>query len=733
MLLILSVASLQSLSAQVANTRKIDSLPEDPAVEMVAGMHRFLNRKIQSLPEVRALLWKDAADVVAHRARLVEQLGLEKARYEGDSLIIESPPLTQAQTLIARVRWPVLPHPAPQLANCATLWGEGVLARREGDRPLMIVVPDASEDPEDYLRGDILSLTEDVNLLIVDTVSYQRHKHRGVELSRRDYLHRSAFELGRTLAGYEVQTIQSVIDRIESSKVVVCGFGEGGRTALLAGAVDSRIDWTLVGGYFQNRDRVADEPLSRQLFGFSQSFSDAHLAALVCPRDLVIFAAGPYEVEVNGRGAAPAHWQSPSPTETTREFSVYRNLVERLSIDSGRAHSVEDFESAAELALGRPIASSSNLPKPIDVEADPITERERRLFASIDAHNQAVLAESDYERAQFLNLGYTRTVPDNDSNRLDTSSEHAYRQSIEHYRSVFRDQVIGCYDDQLSPMNARSVQTHQGKGWTSYGVLLDVFPDVFAYGELLIPDGIRPNEKRAVVVCQHGLEGRPQDTMLGDHRAYHNFAAKLAEQGYIVFAPQNPYIGKDQFRSLQRKSYPLGKTLFSMIAAQHRQILNWLKTLPHVDAERIAFYGLSYGGKSAMRLPALLPDYCLSICSADFNDWVWKNASSRSSYSYVGTPEYEIFEFGLGKTFNYAEMAALIAPRPFMVERGHFDGVAPDDRVAKEFAKVRHLYQARLKLADRCEIEWFDGPHTIHGQGTFEFLERHLGTPALDR
>ena len=112
-----------------------------------------------------------------------------------------------------------------------------------------------------------------------------------------------------------------------------------------------------------------------------------------------------------------------------------------------------------------------------------------------------------------------------------------------------------------------------------------------------------------------------------------------------------------------------------------------------------------------MRLPALLPEYCLSICSADFNDWVWKNASSRSRYSYIGTGEYEIYEFGLGKKFNYAEMAALIAPRPFMVERGHFDGVAPDDRVAKEFAKVRFLYQARLKLKGQCEIEFFDGPH----------------------
>jgi hypothetical protein len=74
-------------------------------------------------------------------------------------------------------------------------------------------------------------------------------------------------------------------------------------------------------------------------------------------------------------------------------------------------------------------------------------------------------------------------------------------------------------------------------------------------------------------------------------------------------------------------------------------------------------------------------------------------------------------------------MAALIAPRPFMVERGHFDGVAPDEAVAYEFAKVRQLYSARLKIPDRVAIEWFVGPHTINGQGTFEFLHQHLNWP----
>ena len=79
-------------------------------------------------------------------------------------------------------------------------------------------------------------------------------------------------------------------------------------------------------------------------------------------------------------------------------------------------------------------------------------------------------------------------------------------------------------------------------------------------------------------------------------------------------------------------------------------------------------------GKTAMRVPPLVEGYCLSICSADFNEWIWKNVSNRDPYSYLFTGEYEMFEFNLANTFNYAEMAALIAPRPFMVERGHFDG-----------------------------------------------------------
>jgi cephalosporin-C deacetylase-like acetyl esterase len=352
---------------------------------------------------------------------------------------------------------------------------------------------------------------------------------------------------------------------------------------------------------------------------------------------------------------------------------------------------------------------------------DPAPRQARQLH-ELDCHNQWLLAESQYTRQKFMA-------------KLDPTSPESFRQSADGYRDFFSRQVIGRFNDPMLPANPRSRKVYHEPKWTGYEVMLDVFPDVSVYGILLLPKDLKPGERRPVVVCQHGLEGRPQDTITGDSQYYHDFAAKLCEQGFITFAPQNLYIFGDRFRTLQRKANPLGKTLYSLIVPQHQQLTDWLKTQPFVAPAQIAFYGLSYGGKTAMRVPPLVTNYCLSICSGDFNEWVWKNASTRSPYSYVFRPEYEIFEFDLGGTFNYAEMAALIAPRPFMVERGHFDSVAPDETVAYEFAKVRYLYEASLGLRNRCVIEWFTGPHTIHGQGTFDFLHEHLNwpTPAASR
>jgi dienelactone hydrolase len=556
-------------------------------------------------------------------------------------------------------------------------------------------------------------------------------------LTNREYVHRSAYELGRHLVGYELQKVFAILDWYEHEagqddpRIGVFGWGDGGMLALYAAALDPRIDATCVSGYFASRQTIWQQPIDRNVFGLLEQFGDAELATLVAPRTLLIEAARGPELELPSKGGAPAELISPPHEEVEAEYHRAKKLVENLNaewdfrlIESPGARRGFGTTAALQTLLDAVDADTkasdnSTLPERVGDHPD-VAARQQRQLHEIDDHNQWLLRESSYVRAEFMK-------------KLDTSSLEKYQESVEWYRDYFRHEVIGHFDVPLASPNPRSRRAYDAEKWTGYEVMLDVFPDVFAYGILCVPKVILPGERRPVVVCQHGLEGRPQHVVEGNHRAYHDFAAKLAERGFITFAPQNIYIFKDRFRTLQRKAYPLKKTLFSIMVPQHQQILNWLKTLPMVDGERIGFYGLSYGGKSAMRIPPLVTDYCLSICSADFNEWVWKNASTRAKYSYVWTGEYEIFEFDLGSTFNYAEMAALICPRPFMVERGHFDGVAPDEKVGHEFAKVRHLYNGRLGIGDRTEIEWFYGPykgvHTINGQGTFDFLHKHLNWP----
>ena len=703
----------------------------DVAMQLVEGVDKFLLRKIDASAAARDKLWPmdvkpDQRETLAaeKRQRLALMLGVRDQR-----VAFESPELLETTTRSARlaeadtyrvyaVRWPTI----------GDMFAEGLLLQPEGVATgNVVVIPDADQTPE-QITGLAEGLPAESQYgrhaaeagmrVLIPTLISRRYAARNgrSKMTDREFIYRSAFELGRHIIGYELQEVLAGVDwfaKQEKTPISVIGYGEGGMLALYAGAIDPRILTVLVSGYFDRKEDVWLLPIDRNLFGVLNEVGNAEVVRLI--QDIYIESSIYPAVTLPSEGGAPGVLARAN----LKDLEAEENRItarSMLRIDHAMRRS-RDFLPREHLDSRQwhlPQAPSQKLTV-LQAPVDPAA-RQARLLHAMDRHNQQLLAESPYVRAEFMK-------------GLDTSSPEAYAKTVEPYREKFKREVIGWFDDERLPANPRSRQIIDKEKYTGYEVVLDVWPDVIAYGILLLPKDIKPNERRPVVVCQHGLEGRPQDIIQGDHSAYHDFAAKLAERGFITFSPQNLYIGKDKFRTLQRKANPLGKTLFSIIIPQHQQIVAWLQTLPQVDAKRIAFYGLSYGGKSAMRIPPLVPEYCLSICSADFNDWVWKNASSRSPYSYVWTNEYEIFEWDLGSTFSYAEMAALIAPRPFMVERGHADGVAPDEAVGAEFAKVYRHYNARLKIGDRCEIEWFDGPHTINGRGTFKFLHKHLQWP----
>src|SRR5262249_22764306 len=122
---------------------------------------------------------------------------------------------------------------------------------------------------------------------------------------------------------------------------------------------------------------------------------------------------------------------------------------------------------------------------------------------------------------------------------------------------------------------------------------LDVWPEVFAWGVLILPRDIKPGERRPVVVCQHGRNGVPRDTFDREPSPYNNFAAILAERGFITFAPHNLYRGEDRYRWLNGKENTAKQSLFSFLTAKHNKIRRWREPRREVHPSHIAFYGLS--------------------------------------------------------------------------------------------------------------------------------------------
>ena len=732
---------------QLPNTAPL-KLEGDIASHLIDGVDRFLLKQLELGIEARSRYWnRDTSSATAYdesvsqnRKRLAEITGVVDKRIAfGDLEVVggvsSSAVIGKSDSFEAlNIRWP----------SVRNIHGVGLLLKpNKPNGTYIITIPDADQTPEmisgladgiepkqQYARR----LAESGCTVLAPAIISREYDSRNnrAKMTSREFLYRSSYELGRHLIGFEIQKVLALVDWCSSrqksdSSIGVVGWGEGGLLALYSSALDPRIDSTLVSGYFDSRQDMWSEPVSRNVYALLDQFGDAEIATLVAPRTLIIEAAKGPEFDLPGQGGAPASLDSPNPAVVKAEVQRTRALigVDKLTditlIQSGDGLGPHTTAPAltkliTSLDANSSLAKLGDTPNRTGTPVDT-TAREAKQLHEINDHTQWLLTESHFIRKDFFK-------------HLDTSSVKAYEKTVEPYRDYFREETIGHFDLPLKEMAPKTRFVKETAKWTRYEVVLDVFEDVVAYGLITIPKGIKDGEKRPVVICQHGLEGRPQD-VIGEQQShyYSAFATKLAERGFVTFAPQNLYIFKDRFRSLQRKSYPQRKTLFSTIVPQHQQIINWLKTQPFIDDGHIAFYGLSYGGKSAMRIPPLVTDYCLSICSADFNEWVLKNATTQYNFSYMFTGEYEIFEWNLGGTFNYAEMAYLICPRPFMVERGHFDGVGEDQWVGYEFSKVRFMYQGRLKLQDKAEIEWFDGPHKINGVGTFKFLHKHLNWP----
>ena len=279
------------------------------------------------------------------------------------------------------------------------------------------------------------------------------------------------------------------------------GWGEGGLITQYAAAIDTRIHSACVSGYFDSRQNIWEEPIDRNIFGLLEQFGDAELASLIAPRALIIDAAPGPKISFPGGRGAPARIVSPSVESVKKEFNRAEQIVSKLNpppkfylIEKNQKplsdHALSQFLKSLNTHTVLNQAERNNISNK-NKNFDPV-KRHAKQFHELDRHTQWLLRESPFIRQNFY--------------QPDTSSLEKFEASNQKYREKFYNDVMGKFDNGRLPLNVRSRKIYDTKKWVGHEIVLDVFPNVIAYGILLLPRDLKANERRPVVVCQHGLE-----------------------------------------------------------------------------------------------------------------------------------------------------------------------------------------------------------------------------------
>jgi dienelactone hydrolase len=138
-----------------------------------------------------------------------------------------------------------------------------------------------------------------------------------------------------------------------------------------------------------------------------------------------------------------------------------------------------------------------------------------------------------------------------------------------------------------------------------------------------------------------------------------------------------------------------------------------------VDPSRIGVVGFAYGGLLAMTLAAWDPRIRAAVVSGYFSSFA---AAHRVPYNLCGSAVLP----GMLGLIEHVDIAALIAPRPLLVETGESDPQYPFDAAQASFAELQGVYGAMRAPNHALEHHVFPGGHRWDGGATLDFLDRWL-------
>jgi dienelactone hydrolase len=345
----------------------------------------------------------------------------------------------------------------------------------------------------------------------------------------------------------------------------------------------------------------------------------------------------------------------------------------------------------------------------------------------------------------MVRLGQTRLVDplptddgtdDGSDYGTDDGSDHGtdnrteYKQELAAWRGRCRARL----EDLLGPMPGRvplrleTLESVQCEGYRRDKVVFDSEQTMSVPAYLLVPDGRRGAGPAVLAAHGHG-PGKAEACGLertGTPNA--DYAHQAAQRGYVVLAPDLRCFGErldwnpeDHYacdtnlvHAVMAGVNPLAQNLWDLARA-----LDVLESHPLVDPARIGMVGLSYGGTVTLFLAAWDRRVAAAVVSGYFSSWA---ECHKMPWNMCGSQVLP----GLLGQLEHVDLAALISPRPLLIESGTGDDLFPAPVAAAEVGRLRAVYGADA-APDRLAHEVFEGGHEWHGVEAFPFLARWIG------
>ncbi|NQT51260.1 alpha/beta fold hydrolase, partial [bacterium] len=231
------------------------------------------------------------------------------------------------------------------------------------------------------------------------------------------------------------------------------------------------------------------------------------------------------------------------------------------------------------------------------------------------------------------------------------------------------------------------------------------------------------------MLCLHPTSRLGKGVAVGfGPRPNRNHAEELAERGYVTLAPDYPNMGDYKVHP-----YQSGYASATMKGIwNHMRAVDLLQSLPQVDPERIGCIGHSLGGHNTMFLAVFDRRVRVMVSSCGFNAFAKYRGGDLTGWSHRGYMPRVATAYGKDPRrmpFDFTEVVAALAPRPFFVNAPLRDGNFEVSGVKDCIAAAKPVYEllgAAGKLVAAYPEAGHDFPPDAR-RAAYAFVDHALG------